>query len=160
MAKKLQETHFPTLYFTRTRRSQSSSPPIARFNIPPIYDSLLLHGVTLPISVTFQTNPIIVLVAMVVPWGNVIGLLNHGANNDFPRASRIFFPRFIGDGIIFVEKNLSYFHKACGVVNPEHEDVVVKMFVDTLVDNVSDWFQDLPTRCITDWNDMKKKFEE
>ena len=62
MAKKLQETHLHAVVSTRTRRSQSSSPPI-----PPICDSLLLHGLALPILVSFQTQHIILLVAMVVP---------------------------------------------------------------------------------------------
>jgi hypothetical protein len=34
------------------------------------------------------------------------------------------------------------------------------MFIDTLVDDVVDWFQDLPAGCITRWNDMKQRFEE
>ena len=32
--------------------------------------------------------------------------------------------------------------------------------VDTLVDNVFDWFQDLPTECIENWDTMKQSFEE
>lgn len=41
-----------------------------------------------------------------------------------------------------------------------NEDVAVGMFVDTLVDNAADWFQDLPIRCITNWDTMKQMFEE
>ena len=83
---------------------------------------------------------------MAQPCGNAIGPLSLGANNDLLRALRKNFPKFNGDGTNSIEQHLSAFHKACGVVNPQHEDVVVRMFVDTLVDNVADWFQDLPTR--------------
>lgn len=96
---------------------------------------------------------------MVVPWGNAIRPLNLAANHDLPKASRKNFPRFNGDGTVSIEKNMSAFHKACGVVNPQHEDTTVRMFVNTLVDDVVDWFQDLPTSRITRWNDMKQRFE-
>lgn len=75
---------------------------------------------------------------MAQPWGNVIGPLSLGANNDLPRASRKKFPRFNWDVSTNIEQDLSAFHKACGVVNPQHGDVAVRMFVDTLVDNAAD----------------------
>lgn len=145
---------------SRTRRIQSSSPLIARTSIPPTFDVVLSIGATLLISITFQTNHIIVPIAIEVPWGNAIGPLTLVANNDFPRESREKIPRFNGDGTISVEQHLNAFHKACGVVNPQHEDVAIGMFVDTIVDNVVDWFQDLPVGCIKDWNHMKQRFKE
>lgn len=72
---------------------------------------------------------------MVVPWGNTISPLNLAENYDLPTTSRKNFPRFNGDGTITVEQHLRAFHKACGMVNPHHEDVAVRLFVDTLVDN-------------------------
>ena len=45
------------------------------------------------------------------------------------------------------------------MVNPLHEDVAIRMFVDTFVDNVANWFEDLPTGYIIDWNNMKQIFE-
>ena len=78
---------------------------------------------------------------MTQPWGNAIGPLSLGANNDLRRVSRKNFPRFNGDGSTSIEQHLSAFHKVCGVVNPQHEDVVVRMFVDTLVENGANWLQ-------------------
>lgn len=97
---------------------------------------------------------------MTVSWVNAIGPLNLVANNDFPRESRKKYPRFNGDGTISTEQHLSAFHKAYGVVNAQHEDVVVSMFLDTLVDNATDWFQDLPIGYIIDCDRMKQMFEE
>ena len=34
------------------------------------------------------------------------------------------------------------------------------MFVDTLVDNVFDYFQELHIGCIRNWDTMKQRFEE
>ena len=72
------------------------------------------------------------------PRGNAIGPLAFRDNNVLPRASRKNFPRFNGDGSTYVEQHLTIFHKAFGAVNPQHEDVAIKMFVDTLVENVVD----------------------
>lgn len=55
---------------------------------------------------------------MAHPWGNSIGPLALGANNDLPRASRNNFPKFNCDGTTSIEQQLSAFHKAYGVVNP------------------------------------------
>ncbi|KAH9288794.1 hypothetical protein KI387_032911, partial [Taxus chinensis] len=41
-----------------------------------------------------------------------------------------------------------------------YEDVAIRLFVKTLQDVVTDWFHHLPNRCITNWNDMKTKFED
>ena len=82
---------------------------------------------------------------MTQPWGNAIDPLTLGDNNDLPRASRNNFPRLNGDGSTSIEQDLGDFHKACGVINPQHEDVAVRIFVDALVDNATNWFQDLPT---------------
>ena len=96
---------------------------------------------------------------MAVPWGNAVGPLKLTVNHDLPKASRKNFPKFNGDGTVSTEQHLSAFQKACSVVNPQHEDVAVRMFVDTLVDDATDWFQDLPTGCITGWDTMKQRFE-
>ena len=86
---------------------------------------------------------------MTLIWGNAIGPITLGENTDMPRASRNNFPKFIGDDTIYAEQHLSSFHKACGVGNPQHEDVGIRMFVDTLVYNATNWFQGVTTRCIT-----------
>lgn len=96
---------------------------------------------------------------MVVPWGNAISPLQLGANNELPRASRKNFPKFNRDGKVSVDKHIATFFVACSIVNPQHENVAVRMFVETLMENVADWFQHLPTRCITSWIDMKNFFE-
>ncbi|KAH9298467.1 hypothetical protein KI387_030149, partial [Taxus chinensis] len=51
------------------------------------------------------------------------------------------------------------FIDACGVLGVEHEDVSVRLFIETLQDNAADWFYDLPAGAITDWNTMRTQFE-
>lgn len=96
---------------------------------------------------------------MVVPWGNTIKPLQLGANNNLPQDSWKNFPKFNGDGKVSADEHITTFFAACNIVNPQHEDVAVRMFVETLIENATDWFQHLPMGCITNWNDMKNCFE-
>ena len=102
-AKELLEFHLLVVVPIIKRRSKSYSPLDSRTTISPIFNSLLLHSVALPVSFSFPTTHTIVPVAMVVPWGNVIGPLNLGENNDLPRASRKNFQRFSSDGLVSIE---------------------------------------------------------
>ena len=42
----------------------------------------------------------------------------------------------------------------------EHEDVVMKLFVQSLIKDVRDQFRILPDDCISSWNDLEKLFKE
>ena len=115
-----EEFQLPVQASSRPRRSKYSSPPVGRISISTTCNSLLLHGIAIPLSVSIQT-PVqnLAITNMAVPWGNAIGPLNLADNHDLPRASRKNFPKFNGDGTVSAEQYLSSFHKACSVVNPQ-----------------------------------------
>lgn len=89
-------------------------------------------------------------------WGGVVGPLNFGLNlNALPKGERDHFPKLSGDGKVTVDKNLNAFNVACGVKIFQHEDVVVRLFVQTLTEATVDWFYHLPNSLITNWQDLK-----
>ena len=75
---------------------------------------------------------------MVVPWGDAIGPLQLAANNDLPKASQKNFPKFNGDGKVSADDNIMAFFSICSIVFPQHEDVVVRLFLETLVESTTD----------------------
>lgn len=100
--------------------------------------ALTLHGVAAPTNVTFQPVLVILPTSMAIPWGNAIGPLQLGANNDLPRASQKNFPKFNGDGKISVDEHIAAFFIACSNINPQHEDIAVMIFVEIWVENATD----------------------
>lgn len=93
---------------------------------------------------------------MAIHWGNSIGPLFLAANDDLPRASHNFFTKFNGYGKVSANEHIAAFFAACSVIFPQYEDVVVIMFIETLVENAYDWFQHLPLGCMISWDDMRK----
>ncbi|KAH9305632.1 hypothetical protein KI387_010036, partial [Taxus chinensis] len=65
-----------------------------------------------------------------------------------------------GDGKVHPDEHISAFIIACGVLRVEHENISVRLFVETLQDNVVDWFYHLPVGSITDWNTITTHFEQ
>lgn len=47
---------------------------------------------------------------------------------------------------------------ACAILHVAHEDIVVRLFVETLVGNATKWFNHLELNCITYWDTMSKNF--
>ena len=46
-----------------------------------------------------------------------------------------------------------------GVLIVQYEDVVVRLFIETLIGDVAKWFQHLPSRLINSGNTMKTHFK-
>ena len=42
----------------------------------------------------------------------------------------------------------------------KHEDVVLKLFVQSLAEDARDWFKRLPDRCIDTWDSFERCFKE
>ena len=42
----------------------------------------------------------------------------------------------------------------------QEEDVFVRLFAGSLIENAANWFQNLQDGCITCWDDLKEKFIE
>ena len=74
---------------------------------------------------------------MIVPWDNAIGPLNLAMNHDFPNTSRKNFPNFYGGRKVSVEEHVAYFFASYSIVSPQHEDVVVRMFIETLLESAT-----------------------
>lgn len=94
------------------------------------------------------------------PWGQNIGPLNLGVNPAaLPKGATEVLPKFSGDGKVSTDDHLSTFHSACVVISVPTQEVVVRLFVRTLIDVAADWFNNLPNHSITSWDDMKDAFE-
>jgi hypothetical protein len=94
------------------------------------------------------------------PWGQNIGPLNLGVNPAaLPKGATEVLPKFSGDGKISIDDHLSAFHSTCVVISVLTEEVVVRLFVQTLIDAATDWFNHLPQYSITSWDDMKNAFK-
>lgn len=55
---------------------------------------------------------------------------------------------FLGDGAQHPDEHITYFYIACGVIGVEHEDISMRLFIETLQGVVVDWFYHLPNNCI------------
>ncbi|KAH9296698.1 hypothetical protein KI387_044278 [Taxus chinensis] len=94
------------------------------------------------------------------PWGHRVGpLALPQPLHELPRGNRKNFPKFKGDGKVHPDEHIAAFIVACGVLGVEHEDVFVRLFVETLQDNAADWFYHLPAGAITSWDTMRTRFE-
>lgn len=83
------------------------------------------------------------------PWGAIVGPLNLGLNlNPLPKAARDHLPKFSGDGTVTVDEHLNAFSVACGVIAVQHEDVAIRLFIQTLTGVTVDWFYHLPNSVI------------
>ena len=83
-------------------------------------------------------------------WGAQVGPLALGANLDpLPKGSRELLLKFSGDGKKSTNEHLNAFNIACIVLAIGIENVVVRLFLQTLIDDVADWFHHLPQGTIT-----------
>lgn len=84
------------------------------------------------------------------PWGNAFGSLGLALPlHALPEGSRKNFPKFFGDGQQHPNEHVVVFYIACGVHSVEHEDVFVRLFVETLQGVAADWFYHLAPHAIT-----------
>ncbi|KAH9320262.1 hypothetical protein KI387_022031, partial [Taxus chinensis] len=116
--------------------------------------ALILAGVKVPLQAVFPR------MAAPLPWGHRVGpLALTQPLHELPRGNWKNFPKFKGDGKVHPDEHIAAFIVACGVLGVEHEDVSVRLFIETLQDNAADWFYHLPANAITDWNTMRTQFE-
>ncbi|KAH9316903.1 hypothetical protein KI387_018672, partial [Taxus chinensis] len=94
-----------------------------------------------------------------VSWGVAFGPLNlTPPMHDLPKGRRIFFLKFFGDGKQNPGDHLTAFFISCGVLAIEHEDVSVRLFIETLHDLAGEWFYRLAPSTITNWATMRDAF--
>ena len=67
--------------------------------------------------------------------------------------------KFKGNGKQLTKYHMNSFNSTCGVLDVLIEDVVVRIFVQTLIAFDIDWFHHLPHASIQNWNEMIVSFE-
>ena len=73
------------------------------------------------------------------PWGQNIGPVNLGVNpTPLPKGATEVLPKFNGDGKISIEDHLSAFHSGCAIISVPTQEVVVRLFVQTLTHDAID----------------------
>ena len=58
-----------------------------------------------------------------------------------------------------MDKHIKAFFVATHILGVAHIDVVVRLFIETLVEATSDWFYHLDDTSITSWATMRTTFE-
>jgi hypothetical protein len=69
-------------------------------------------------------------------------------------------PKFAGNNVVTVEDHLNAFLKFVDDLEIEHEDVVMKMFMQTLEGDTRAWYKALPVGSINGWDSFQRKFTE
>lgn len=73
------------------------------------------------------------------PWGAQVGPLALGPNPDsLPQGAWEILPKFNGDGKKSTDEHLNTFNMARGVIVVKFENVVVKLFIQTLIEAIAD----------------------
>lgn len=82
------------------------------------------------------------------PWGQNFGPLNFPIPlHPLPQGSRKNIPKFYGDKQ-HPNEHIVAFYITCSVLAIEHEDVLVRLFVEYLQGDVVDWFYHLAPQTI------------
>ena len=124
--------------------------------------SLLPLNTLIPTIINIQPLQVVPPPNMAInqPWGQNIGPLNLGVNpTPLPKGATKVLPKFSVDGKVSTDDHLSAFHSTCIVISVPTQEIVVRLFVRTLTDATTDWFNHLPPHSIANWNDMKNAFE-
>jgi len=65
---------------------------------------------------------------------------------------------FYGDETIDAKRHLNLFLDVCDFHHVEYEDVMVRLFLQTLSGQAYEWYTALPTRSIISFNDLESMF--
>lgn len=96
---------------------------------------------------------------MVAPWVTATSPLTFAAYHPLPSSSQKNLQKFSGDGKFSTDKHIKYFFVAINILRVSHEDVAVRLFVETLIEVTVDWFYHLANGSITSWDTMRTDFE-
>ena len=75
---------------------------------------------------------------MAAPWAMAIGHFVLNAYHPLLAGSKKNFPKFLGDGKVTTDEHIKAFFATTHILGVGHEDVVVRLFIETLTDNVVD----------------------
>ena len=90
----------------------------------------LAYRVTDPPIVNFP--PYLARKIMATPWDIAMGLLALIDYQPLPSSSRKNFPKFSSDGKLTTDEHIKFFFIAAHILGVAHEDVVVRLFLETL----------------------------
>ena len=65
----------------------------------------------------------------------------------------------MSDGKVTIDEHIKAFFAATHILGVAHEDVSIKLFVETLTESAAEWFYHLDDGSITDWDTMRMAFE-
>lgn len=128
--------------------SRAPSPPHLKAFPSVSCQALFIVETILPLQVNFLViNPI--NMALPTPWRVAIKPLNLGSwLHDLPKGSRKIIPKFRGDGKVTLEEHIDAFFVAFSILGVQHEDIVIRLFVESLTDDANEWFCHLPNATI------------
>lgn len=103
------------------------------------------------------------VMGQLVMWGVAIGPLAFGAGaqlHDLPRGLGKVIPKFIGYGKVSPDEHMRAFFVSSSILAIQHEDVSMRLFVESLIDVVADLFYSLPNGSINNWAALRTRFED
>lgn len=68
--------------------------------------------------------------------------------------------KFVGNNVVTTEEHLKYFMDMLNDYDVEHEYVVMKLFIQSLVEYARDWYRGLPNASISSWDEFEMCLEE
>ena len=70
------------------------------------------------------------------------------------------FPKFLGNGKVTTDEHIKAFFAATDILGVGHEDVAVRLFMETLTDSAADWFYHLDDGSIIGSDTLRTTFED
>lgn len=83
-----------------------------------------------------------------------------GYPNPIPADLREKMNKFVGNNVVTTEEHLKYFMDMLNDYDVEHEYVVMKLFIQSLVEYARDWYRGLPNASISSWDEFEMCLEE
>lgn len=80
--------------------------------------------------------------------------------NPIPDEIRKRLPKFTGSNAVTCEEHLKSFTDVIDDYNIELDDVIMKLFLQSLIEDARDWFRNLPHASICSWEQFKCFFKE
>lgn len=159
---KLTELGFPILDLPKCKGEKKSwsrpySPIRNQISSHTTYQVLALHKVSAPPVVNFL--PYLARTIMVSRWAATTGPLALTTYHPLPTSSRKNFPKFLVNGNVAIEEHIKSFFMTTHILGVAHEDVAIRLFVETLTESASDYFINLDDGSITNWDTMRISFE-
>jgi hypothetical protein len=81
-----------------------------------------------------------------------------GEQHPLPTLPQGVLPVFSGDGSIDPKRHLDQFLVVCDIHLIEHDDVMVRVFLQTLTGQAYEWYLSLPAQSISSFDDLENMF--